>query len=178
MGPKEAADTIKNAFPSEVREISEYQGQVGVTVGKERIREIMLFLHDTAELQFQFLSDICGVDYMGKKEPRFEVVYHLYSLPNRAAIRIKAQVPENDPAIDSVVAVWAGANWRERECYDMFGIKFKDHPDLRRLLMPDDWDGFPLCKDYPIQSDLGEREWKGYNDVIETAERNRVHGVQ
>jgi NADH-quinone oxidoreductase subunit C len=178
MGPKEAAESIKNAFPSEVREITEFQGQVNVTVGKDRITDIMRFLHDAPGLEFHFLSDLCGVDYLGKKEPRFEVVYHIYSMPNKAALRIKAQVAAEDLSIDSVVDVWAGANWRERECFDMFGIRFNGHPDLRRLLMPEDWDGYPLCKDYPLQSDLGEREWNGYKDVIETAERNKGYGVR
>lgn len=178
MGPNEIAESLKNAFPSECKEITEFQGQFGVTVRKDRIKEILRHLHDTPGMEFHFLSDICGVDYMGKKEPRFEVVYHIYSMKNKIALRIKAPVPESDLSIDSVVDVWSGANWRERECFDMFGIKFNNHPDLRRLLMPDDWDGFPLCKDYPLRSDLGEREWKGYNDTIETAKRNDIHGVR
>lgn len=178
MGPKEVADALKKVFPSECLEITEFQGQVGVTVKKDKIKEMLRYLHDTAGMEFHFLSDLCGVDYNGKKEPRFEVVYHLYSLKNKVSLRIKAQVPENDLAIDSVIEVWSGADWRERECYDMFGIKFNNHPDLRRLLMPDDWDGFPLCKEYPLQSNLGEREWKGYLDTIETAKKNDVHGVR
>jgi NADH-quinone oxidoreductase subunit C len=178
MGPKEAAESLKNAFPSECTDIKEFQGQIRITVRKDRIREIMRYLHETPGMEFHFLLDICGVDYLAKKEPRFEVVYHIYSMESRITLRIKAQVPEDDLAIDSIVEVWAGADWRERECYDMFGIRFNGHPDLRRLLMPDDWDGFPLCKDYPLQSDLGEREWKGYKDTIETSERNKAYGVQ
>jgi len=178
MGPQEAAGAIKNAFPSDVKNITEFQGQVGITVSKERIKEILRYLHDTPGMEFHFLSDLCGVDYFGKKEPRFEVVYHIYSMQNKAALRIKAQVPEDDLAIDSVVDVWSGAGWRERECFDMFGIRFNNHPDLRRLLMPDDWDGFPLRKDYPMKSDLGDKEWKGYNDVVETAKKNSIYGVR
>jgi len=178
MGPKEAAEVLRKSFESEVREISEFNaGQVSVTVAKEKIREIMRFLHDAPELQFHFLSDICGADYMGKKEPRYEVVYNIFSMPNKAYLTIKAQVPEDDLAIDSVMDIWVGADWRERECYDMYGIKFSGHSDLRRLLMPDDWDGFPLRKDYPLQADLGDREWKGYIDVIETYKRNKVYEV-
>jgi NADH-quinone oxidoreductase subunit C len=178
MGPKEAAEVLAKAFPSEIREIAEFQGQVSITVSKDRIRDIMRFLHDDPALEFHFLTDICGVDYLDKKETRFEVVYILFSLPNKIALSIKAQVAADDPRIYSVVSVWAGANWRERECFDMFGISFSGHPDLRRLLMPEDWDGYPLCKDYPLQSDLGEREWQGYKDVIETAERNKGYGVR
>jgi NADH-quinone oxidoreductase subunit C len=178
MGPKEVAESLKNTFPSECHEITEFQGQIGITIRKDRIKEILRYMHDTPGMEFHFLSDICGVDYLGKKAPRFEVVYHIFSMKSNIALRIKAQVPEDDLAIDSVVDVWSGANWRERECFDMFGIRFNGHPDLRRLLMPDDWDGFPLCKDYPLQSDLGEREWKGYNETIATAERNKGYGVQ
>jgi NADH-quinone oxidoreductase subunit C len=178
MGPKEAAESIKNAFPADVTDITEFQGQINITVKKDRIKEILRYMHDTPGMEFHFLSDICGVDYLGKKEPRYEVVYHIYSMKNRIALRIKAQVSEDDLAIDSVVDVWSGANWRERECFDMFGIRFNGHPDLRRLLMPDDWDGFPLRKDYPLQSDLGDREWKGYNDTVETAKKNSIYGVR
>lgn len=178
MGPREVVEMLKNFFPSSIRDVSEHQGQVSVTVNKDRIKNIMRFLHDGPEFTFHFLSDLCGVDYKGKKEPRFEVVYNLYSLKNNILLRIKAQVAEDDLSIDSVCDVWAGANWRERECYDMFGITFNDHPDLRRLLMPDDWDGFPLCKDYPLQSGLGEKEWKEYNDLVETAKRNDAYGVR
>lgn len=178
MGPKELSDALKKAFPSECIETTEFQGQFGVTVKKGRIKELLRFLHDTPDLGCTFLSDLCGVDYLGKKEPRFEVVYHVYSLKNNAMLRIKAQVTESDATIDSVTDLWLGADWRERECFDMFGIRFNNHPDLRRLLMPDDWDGYPLCKEYPLRSDLGEREWKGYTGTIETAERNSKYGVR
>jgi NADH-quinone oxidoreductase subunit C len=178
MGPKEAAEVLRNSFESEVKDISEFKGgQVSVTVAKEKIGEIMRFLHDAPELQFHILNDVCGVDYMGKKEPRFEVVYTIFSLPSKTFLTIKAQVAEDDLSIDSIMDIWIGSDWRERECYDMFGIKFNGHPDLRRLLMPDDWDGFPLCKDYPLEADLGDREWKGYLDVIETYKRNKVYEV-
>lgn len=178
MGPKEAAEVLKSSYASEVREVAEFKGgQVSVTVAKEKIREMMRFLHDAPELQFHFLSDICGADYMGKKEPRYEVVYVVFSLLNKAYLTVKAQVAEDDLAIDSVMDIWVGADWRERECFDMYGITFKDHTDHRRLLMPDDWDGFPLRKDYPLEADLGDREWKGYLDVIETYERNKKYEV-
>jgi NADH-quinone oxidoreductase subunit C len=87
-------------------------------------------------------------------------------------------VSELECSIDSVVGIWAGANWHERECYDMFGITFNNHPDLRRVLMPEDWEGYPLRKDYPLKSDLGDKEWDGFKQVIETAERNKIHEVR
>ncbi|NTU43725.1 MAG: NADH-quinone oxidoreductase subunit C [Nitrospirales bacterium] len=175
MEPKEIAEQIRERFPSEVREIREFGGQVSVVMGKERIREVMRFLHDAPELYFDFIEDLCGVDYLGRKEPRFEVVYHLLSIRHRHSIRIRAEVPEDDCTISSVTDVWLGANWHERECFDMFGIFFAGHPDLRRILMPEDWEGYPLRKDYPLKADLGEREWKGFAEVLEVSERNKVY---
>lgn len=169
---------IKSRYPHEIIEVSESYGQTAITVRKERIREIMGFLHDTANLNFDYLEDLCGVDYLGKKTARFEVVYHLFSMKHRHMVRIKAEVSEEDCSIDSVEGIWKGAGWHERECYDMFGIKFNGHPDLRRVLMPEDWEGHPLRKDYPVQSDLGEMEWKGMKDVLDTAERNRKYEVR
>ncbi len=177
MEPIAIAELIKERFPEDVKDIMEFRGQVSVIVKKENIKDIMRYLHDTPELYFDFLEDLCGVDYLGRKDIRFEVVYHLYSMKHRHMIRIKAEVSEEDPTIDSVVDIWAGANWHERECYDMYGIKFNGHPDLRRILMPEDWEGYPLRKDYPLKSDLGEMEWKGYKEVIEIAEKNRQYEV-
>lgn len=178
MGPNEIAELIKEKFPEEVKEIKEFRGQVSVTVKKDRIKEMLKFLHDTPELYFDHPQDLCGVDYLGKKEPRFEVVYHLYSMRHGHNIRIKAEVPENDCTIDSAVDIWAGFNWHERECYDLFGITFKGHPDHRRILMPEDWEGHPLRKDYPLKSDLGDMEWKGYKDVLEISKKNKIYEVR
>jgi len=177
MRPEDIAGLIKERFPAEVRDIREFRRQVSVIVRKDRIREIMRYLHDTPELCFDYLEDLCGVDYLGKKDVRFEVVYHLYSMKHRHMIRIRAEVPEDDCNIDSVLEIWKGANWHERECYDMFGIKFNGHPDMRRILMPEDWEGHPLRKDYPLKSDLGELEWKGFKEVIELAEKNKVYEI-
>ncbi|HYA13113.1 MAG TPA: NADH-quinone oxidoreductase subunit C [Syntrophales bacterium] len=178
MEPREIADLIKERYPADVREVKEFRGQFSVSVRKEIIKELMRYLHDTPELYFNFLEDLCGVDYLGKKEPRFEVVYHLFSLRHRHMIRIKAAVPEEDASIDSVVDVWAGANWHERECFDLFGITFKGHPDLRRILLPEDWEGHPLRKDYPLQAEQGEKEWHGYKEIIDVAEKNKKYEVR
>jgi NADH-quinone oxidoreductase subunit C len=171
MEPLEIAEKIKEKFPEEVLEIKEFRGQVAVTLKKARIFEICRFLHDEPELSFDYLADLCGVDFLGKKEKRFEVVYHLYSIKHRRGIRLKAEVAEDDPAINSVVPIWAGVNWHERECFDMFGIVFKGHPDHRRILMPEDWEGHPLRKDYPLQGP--EKEWPGFLDVLDRAKRFR-----
>lgn len=178
MGPNEIAELIKEKFPEEVKEVKEFRGQVSVTVKKDRIKEMLKYLHDAPELYCDHPRDICGVDYLGKKEPRFEVVYHLYSIRHDHMIRIKAEVPEADCSIDSVTDIWAGADWHERECYDLFGITFKGHPDHRRILMPEDWEGHPLRKDYPLKSDLGDMEWKGYKEVLEISKKNKIYEVR
>ncbi|MEK6672598.1 MAG: NADH-quinone oxidoreductase subunit C [Nitrospirota bacterium] len=178
MEPLEIAEKIKEIFPSEVREIREFRGQVSVTVKKDRIKELMRYLHKTPEMGFDYLRDLCGVDYLGKRDDRFEVVYHLYSINHRHMIRIKAIVSEEDCSIESVTDIWKGAGWHERECFDLFGIRFNGHPDLRRILLPEDWEGHPLRKDYPLKSDLGENEWKGIKEVIETAEKNRIYEIK
>jgi NADH-quinone oxidoreductase subunit C len=126
-----------------------------IRVKKDSIHALCRFLHDTPELDFDYLVDICGVDYPSRI-PRFDVVYHLYSIKRRHRLRIKAGVGE-DESIHSVVSIWRAANWYERETYDMFGIIFDNHPDLRRILMPDDWEGYPLRKDYPLVTDVGEK---------------------
>lgn len=174
----EIAEKIKERHPSDIREIKEFRGQVSVILKKDNIKEILRYLHDAPELNFDFLEDLCGVDYLGKKEPRFEVVYHLFSMSHRHSIRLRAEVPEEDCSIESVVDIWKGANWHERECYDLFGIQFKGHPDLRRILLPEDWTGHPLRKDYPLKSNLGEMEWKGFKEVVEIAEKNRQYEVR
>ena len=117
-------------------------------VRRERIVEICTFLRDDPDLRFDLAMDLTGVDYLGE-EPRFEVVYHLYSLEKKHRVRIKARVPEEDPVIDSVVPVWIGMDWFEREAYDMYGIIFRDHPNLKRILMYEAFEGHPLRKDYP-----------------------------
>jgi NADH-quinone oxidoreductase subunit C len=117
-------------------------------VRRERIVEICTFLRDDPAMRFDFAMDLTGVDYLGE-EPRFEVVYHLFSLEKKHRVRIKARVPEEDPVIDSVIPVWVGMDWYEREAYDMYGIVFRGHPNLKRILMYESFVGHPLRKDYP-----------------------------
>ncbi|MEW6108192.1 MAG: NADH-quinone oxidoreductase subunit C [Nitrospirota bacterium] len=169
MEPLEIADKIKEKFPEEVLDIREFRGQCSVTVRKGKVLEIARYLHDDPDLYFDYLVDVCGVDYLGKKDNRFEVVYHLYSIKHRHFVRLKAEVSGNDPKIDSVMPVWIGANWHERETFDMYGIVFNGHPDLRRVLMPEDWEGHPLRKDYPVRGP--EKEWPGFLDVLERSKR-------
>jgi NADH-quinone oxidoreductase subunit C len=110
------------------------------------------------------LSDITAVDYWGKKEPRFEVVYQILSRRRRWRLRLRVPVPENDPAVESVTPLWRGANFLEREVWDLFGIRFIGHPDLRRILLYDEFVGYPLRKDYPVnlvQPRIPERTVEG-----------------
>jgi NADH-quinone oxidoreductase subunit C len=152
-----AVVSIRGRFTESIIEIREFRGEVTVTVKKEDITEICRFLKEN--LGYNFLTDVAAVDYLGK-EPRFMMVYHLYSLPKRERIRLKSPVAESDPSIDSLVPLWKTANWLEREVFDLFGITFNNHPDLRRILMPNDWVGHPLRKDYPLQGP-GREPYKG-----------------
>jgi len=185
MGPMEqtltsqaVAESMRERYPSEVEEVLTFRDQVSVKVKNARIREILAHLHDTPEFSFDYLVDLFGVDYLGKREPRFEVVYVLCSIRHKNMLRISAGVSEDDEFIDSVTSIWNTANWLERECFDMLGIGFKGHPDLRRILMPEDWEGYPLRKDYPLKSDLGEREWKTLKKIKELSETNRRYELK
>lgn len=165
MEPLEIAENIKEKFPLEVLDITSFRDQVSVSVKREKIIDICRYLHEDPEIRMDYLADLCGVDYP-EREFRFEVVYNLYSIKYHHGIRIKALIPANDPSVDSVVPIWSGANWHEREACDMFGIAFNGHPDLRRILMPEDWEGYPLRKDYPLQGAEGW-EYRGYEELKE-----------
>jgi NADH-quinone oxidoreductase subunit C len=117
-------------------------------VGREHIEDVLGFLRDDPELEFEMLTDLTAVDYLGE-QPRFEVVYHLYSVAKNHRLRVKARVPEGDPVIASAASLYASANWMEREVFDLYGIRFDGHPDLRRILLYDQFEGHPLRKDYP-----------------------------
>lgn len=141
---------LKTQFPDSVIETHVYRGDATAVVRREDILSIFQFLKDDQELAYNFMMDLTAVDYMGR-EPRFEVVYHLYSLSKNQRIRIKAGVPESDCAIDSIVPIWIAADWFEREAFDLYGIVFKGHPNLKRLLLYEGFEGHPLRKDYPVK---------------------------
>ena len=127
------------------------QGELAMTVERDVIVDVCTRLRDDAGFQFNFCSYITAVDRSALgREPRYEVIYELYSIPKTHRLRVKAGVPEDDPTIDSLFPVWKAADWMEREAFDMFGIIFRGHPDLRRILMPEDWEGHPLRKDFPL----------------------------
>ncbi len=131
-----------------VRGTHQRLGDATALVDPARIAEIMRFLRDDPQLAFEMLTDLTAVDYLGE-EPRFEVVYHLYSVAKNQRLRIKARVPEQPARIPSLVEIWPSANWMEREVWDLYGIAFDGHPDLRRLLLYEEFQGHPLRKDYP-----------------------------
>jgi NADH-quinone oxidoreductase subunit C len=165
MEPIEIANRIREKFPLEVADIKTFMDQVFVSVKREKIIDICRYLYEDSDIRMNYLSDLCGVDYP-ERQYRFEVVYNLYSLKYGHRLFIKALIPGNDPSVDSVVPIWNGANWHEREACDMYGIIFNGHPDLRRILMPDDWEGFPLRKDYPLKGREG-LEYRGVEDLRE-----------
>jgi len=161
-----AAQKIREQFPEEVVDASEFRGDWTITVRKGRVREVLAFLRDDPGLLCNFLVDVTAVDYADypQSDPsaRFGVIYNLCSYrqtQHRGRVRVKALVPEREAVIASAVPVWKGALWPEREVFDMFGIRFEEHPDLRRLLMPVNFKDHPLRKDYPLRG-------KGERDVI------------
>lgn len=143
---------LREAFSSSLLDVTAFRGEVTALVKREDIVRVCRFLRDDPDLQYDFLSDLTGVDRLGLGEgPRFEVVYHLYSIPHRWRVRLKVRVAEGE-AVPSVTSVWETANWHEREVYDMLGIPFEGHPDLRRIILPEDFEGHPLRKDFPVQA--------------------------
>jgi NADH-quinone oxidoreductase subunit C len=144
-----AVKKLKDKFPDAVLGVETFREEVTVTVSKKAIVEICRFLHSDPELQFHLLTDLCGVDHF-QKTPRFEVVYHLCSVKNNQRLRVKAGVGETE-SILTVSTVWKVANWYEREAYDLLGIHFENHPDLRRILLWDGYEGYPLRKDFPVE---------------------------
>ena len=123
---------------------------------REDLPAVARALRDRPELRYAFLAELTAVDYH-PREPRFELVYILVSLEHRGRLRLKVRLPDDDARVQTVTGVWPAANWLEREVWDLFGIVFDGHPDPRRLLMPEDWDGFPLRKDYPVQIKMTPR---------------------
>jgi NADH-quinone oxidoreductase subunit C len=127
-----------------------FRGELTLWIGAGALRRVGEFLRDEESLAFKYLSDLTAVDHY-PNEPRFETVYHLYSIENNQRLRLKVRLEGDDPRVDSMVPVWPGANAFEREVFDLFGIHFEGHPYLVRLLLPEDWEGYPLRKDYPTE---------------------------
>ncbi len=169
-------ETLKTKFPEAVLSVHEDQarGDLSVRVAANRILEVARFLHDDPSAAFDHITDVCSADYPEDPE-RFEVIYHFLSLPHGRRIKVKARVLEDDPALDSVTSIWQGANFMEREVYDLMGIRFKGHPDLRRILMPEDYDeGYPLRKDFPTEG----RGWRSRFEFIPRLDEPPVEEVR
>ena len=140
---------LQTAFGDAILASDEFGGELRVSVRPTAIVEVARFLRDNEDYRFNFLENLCGVDYLGR-EPRFEVVYHLLSFTSRTRVWLKVGVPENDLNVPTLTGLWPTANYMEREAYDMFGLIFTGHPSLDRILMPDDWEGYPQRKDVPL----------------------------
>jgi NADH-quinone oxidoreductase subunit C len=126
------------------------RGELTIWIDRQFLREAVTVLRDHPDIRFNFLADVTCVDWY-PSQPRFEVVYHLLSHSRKDRVRLKVKLPGEDPRVDSIVPVWPAANYFEREVFDLFGIHFEGHPYLRRIMMPDHWEGHPLRKDYPVE---------------------------
>ena len=124
--------------------------ELTITIERSHIRDVCAMLRDSSECPFNYLSDVTCVDWF-PNEPRFEVIYQLLSIPKKERVRLKVRLEGSSPVVESVTPLWPGANLFEREVFDLFGIRFTGHPYLRRLMMPEDWEGHPLRKDYPVE---------------------------
>ncbi len=149
-----AVDSIGEAFPDAIIEVSEFRGETTLLITKESLESVAKHLKE--KLGFKFLVDVTAVDYLGIKSPRFEVVYLLHRFgddyDDNIRLRLKVGLPEDEPRVKSLTGVWSGANWLERETQDMFGIEFEGHPDPRRILMPEDYEYYPLRKDFDVRN--------------------------
>jgi len=154
-------DRLRSWSPNAISEVLEFRGETTLVIPRNVLRQVAERCRGEKELQFNLLSDATCVDRY-PLEPRYEVNYHLVSIPRPARLRLQVRLSSDDPTMDSLVPVWPGANWMEREIFDLMGIRFNGHPDLRRVLMPDDWEGHPLRRDYPVE---------GYRDIPSIATR-------
>ena len=160
---RSVAERLQRQFPRDVLAVTEFRGDLSVTVRKTALLPVGRFLKQEPDLAFDYIVHVSSVDYPTEPE-RFEVIYEVYSIRRRQRIRFKTRVSEADGEVDSLCSVWHGANFMEREVYDMMGIRFHGHPDLRRILMPDEYEeGFPLRKDFPLQG-------RGWRDTFEFLE--------
>lgn len=145
------SETLKNQFADNIRSIEESYGVLDIVVKKDAAKEIIIWLKNDPQLQFNFLTSLCGMNYPDRKNEELSVVYHLHSFINNIRIRIHIFFSEKDSKTKTITDVFATANWMERETYDFFGIKFEGHPDLRRILNVEDMNYFPLLKKYPLE---------------------------
>ena len=162
---------LKAQFGEAIGEASEFIGQLSVTVDGQRIVEICDFLKSDADASFNYLSDLTCVHYPERRDAPFEMVYNLFAIEANERVRLKVRTKES---VDSVTGVWPAANWLEREVFDLFGVRFNNHPDLRRLLLPPDWEGHPLRKDFPLE--FVENAWTAQHlPVMTEVQMEQLH---
>lgn len=142
-------EKLKKEYSDRILKIYTFRNDLNVVIKPADIPEICRYLKTEPDLKLNFLSCITAVDYLGKRDPRFEIVYILFSIPYKHRVTIKTAVNEGD-VVPTLTSLWGTANWQEREVFDMFGIRFAGHPDLKRILMDDDWIGYPQRKDFPL----------------------------
>jgi len=171
---------LREKFADAVGDASEFLGQLSIHIGQEHVVAVCNALRTDAETPFEYLSDLTCVHWPDNREAPFEVIYNLYSISKNERVRLK--VAANGEGVDSVTSIWPAAEWPEREVYDLFGVVFHNHPDLRRILLPPDWDGHPLRKDYPlefIENAWTERHLPEFTDVQrEQVEQRRTYGLE
>ncbi|HVS75134.1 MAG TPA: NADH-quinone oxidoreductase subunit C [Candidatus Acidoferrales bacterium] len=143
-------ERLRSWNPRAVESFAEFRGEVTIVIPRELLRDAAERLREDPGLDFNLLSDLTCVDRF-PLEPRFELYYQLTSIQRRRKLCLRVRLSGGDPAADSLTSVWPGANWMEREVFDLFGIRFQGHPGLRRILLPDDWEGHPLRKDFPVE---------------------------
>lgn len=144
-----ALEKVRAAFPDAVEEVVEFRDEVSLIIEKDALVPVMTLLRDDEQLRFNLLEDIVADDYL-ERFPRFAVSYHVYSIPNKGRIRIRVLLDDPDEGPQTLNALWQIASWLELEVWDLMGIRFQNHPGLRRLFLPEDWQGHPLRKDYPL----------------------------
>lgn len=149
MEEKKILDELREKFPENVKETSSFLGDETIVIGQDALLDVVHFLRKKPH-EYLLLLDLTCVDYPGRQE-RFELVYHLFSLANNRRLRVKIPLSEKNLSVNSLTSLWKNANWLEREVFDMFGIRFQGHPDLRRIFMYDGFEGHPLRKDYPLR---------------------------
>jgi len=172
---------LKGKFGEAIGEALEFVGQLSIRIQRGSIVPVCEFLKQDDKTPFDYLSDLTCVHFPDKKDAPFEIVYNLYSIPANERVRLKVATSETD-SVESVTGVWPSANWLEREVFDLFGIRFANHPDLRRLLLPPDWEGYPLRKDFPlefVENAWTEKHLPELTEVqVEQLQQRRTYGLE
>ena len=171
MTSEELIEKIKAGLPDLIKDSALPQGDAVIFLDPENLQKVAAFLKDDPSLKFDYLTDVSGVDYLiEEREPRFEAVYQLYSIDHQHSIRVRVGIEEENPSVPTVSQLWKGALYPEQELFDMFGINVEGHPKMERLIMPKEWEGYPLRKDYPLTTETvafsHNRDFK--SDLVKT----------